>query len=238
MGVTLSYDSCTITNMLEPVKSRRYDNSRRQAQARATRACVVAAARELFIERGYVATTVEAISEAADTPLATVYRLFVSKRGILQAVLEVAFVGDDEPLALHERPTAHAAASEQDPCRMLAGYARLCREVLDRSAGLHQVLRSAADVDSEAAELLARTNDQRLAGHAMVARGLAERGALAEGMTEDDARDIIYTLMSPGVHRTLNVERHWTADRYEQWLAETLCTLLLPARNSRRVRRS
>jgi AcrR family transcriptional regulator len=215
--------------MAEPVKTRRYDNSRRQAQARATRAEVVAAARNLFLARGYPATTIEAIGEAANVPLATIYRLFGSKRGILSAVLDVAFAGDDEPLALHDRPDARAAAAETDPRRLLAGYARLARGVLDRSGPLQQMLRTAAAADPECASLLETTRRQRLAGQSRIASALAARSALADSLTEPDALDIIYTLMSPELHHILTAERHWSARRYEQWLARTLAAVLLPS---------
>lgn len=214
--------------MAEPVKTRRYDNSRRQAQARATRAEVVAAARRLFLAHGYPATTIEAIGEAASVPLATVYRLFGSKRGILAAVLDVAFVGDDEPLTLHERPDARAAAAQADPRRMLAGYARVGRGVLERSGPLQQVLRTAAVVDPECASLVEALKQQRLAGQSRVAAALAAGGALAGGLTESGALDIIYTLMSPEVHHILTAERRWDADAYERWLVRTLAAALLP----------
>jgi AcrR family transcriptional regulator len=58
------------------------------------------AARKLFLERGYGATTIEAISDLSDTPQVTVYRLFSSKVGISRAVLDVAIVGDDEAVAM------------------------------------------------------------------------------------------------------------------------------------------
>ena len=206
---------------------RRYDSPRRQAQTRATRAKVADAARRLFLQHGYPATTIEMIGEAADTPLATVYRLFTSKRGILQAVLEISFVGDDQAIPLHERPTAQAAAGEPDPRRLLAGFARLCREVLDRSAPMQHVLRTAAVVDPDAAQLLSTFARQRLAGQARVARALQARNALAREITERQALDVIYTLMSPEVHRMLTVERQWTADEYQRWLTGTLCSTLL-----------
>ncbi|MGH8937055.1 MAG: TetR/AcrR family transcriptional regulator, partial [Acidimicrobiia bacterium] len=85
--------------MVEPVKTGRYDSSRRQARVRATRQRAVEAAKELFIENGYPATTIEAIADAADTPLPTLYRLFGSKRALLSAVLDISFGGDDEPIA-------------------------------------------------------------------------------------------------------------------------------------------
>src|SRR5215471_15823853 len=97
--------------MSEAVK-RRYDNSRRQAQARATRVRVIETAKRMFIERGYPATTIEAIAEAADVPLPTVYRVFGSKRALLAAVLDISFGGDDQPVAFGDRPAVLAARAE------------------------------------------------------------------------------------------------------------------------------
>lgn len=51
---------------------------------------MILAARELFVAHGYAATSVEAIGAAADVPMATVYRLFGGKRGILTEVLKRA----------------------------------------------------------------------------------------------------------------------------------------------------
>jgi hypothetical protein len=130
--------------------------------------------------------------------------------------------------ALDAAMSVEAIGLEADAGRMLDGYARRCQEVLDRSAPFHHVLRSAAAVDPEAAALLARIEHQRLAGQSSVARALAERGALADGVTEDEARDVIFTMMSPEVHRILTVQRGWSPDRYERWLARSLRALLLP----------
>jgi AcrR family transcriptional regulator len=211
----------------EGVKERGYDNSRRQAQTRATKAAVVSAARDLFVRRGYPATTVDAVAEAAAVPIATVYRLFGSKRGILSAVLDVAFGGDDQPVAFHERPAVQAALADADPGALLDAFAHIARELLDRSAPIQHVLASAATVDAEAAELLATTRSQRLLGQSRIVQALAGRGALAHGLTDTSAADIVYTLMSPDVHRILTAERHWTRDEYETWLASTLRAVLL-----------
>jgi TetR/AcrR family transcriptional regulator, regulator of autoinduction and epiphytic fitness len=130
--------------------------------------------------------------------------------------------------ALREWPTARAAGEEGDAGRMLDGCSRRCREVLERSAPLHHVLRRAATVDPEAAALLAHVEHQRLVGQSVVARALAERGALADGVTEDEARGMIFTMTSPEVHRSLTVQRGWSPERYERWLARSLRALLLP----------
>ena len=89
------------------------------------------------------------------------------------------------------------------------------------------MLRTAA-ADPDCADLLETTRQQRLAGQSRVAQKLAERGALADGLTEARALDIIYTLMSPEVHQILTAERHRNADQYEHWLARTLAATLLP----------
>lgn len=213
--------------MTEPVKSRRYDNSRRQAQVRRTRAEVVDAARDLFVQQGYVATTVEAIAAVAGAAPATVYRLFGSKRAILASVLDVSFGGDDQPVGFGERPAVRHAFAAADPRQLLTNFARICRELLDRSASIQRVLRGAAVVDPDAAELLALVRNQRLEGQSRIARELARRGALAAGLDEASAADMIYTLMAPEVHHLLTVERGWSVDRYERWLANALCALLL-----------
>ena len=54
--------------MSQDVKpGRPYEGASRQARTRRTRAAVVETARSLFAERGYAATTIEAISDRSDT---------------------------------------------------------------------------------------------------------------------------------------------------------------------------
>src|SRR5262250_1964913 len=106
------------------VKPRRsYQGTGRQARTRRTRAAVVEAARSLFVERGYAATTIEAISDRSDTPQPTVYRLFSSKLGILKALLDVSIAGDDEAIAMADRPQVRALVSDPDPKNKLTGFA-------------------------------------------------------------------------------------------------------------------
>lgn len=212
--------------MAAAVKRQRYDNSRREAVVRATRADVIAAARQLFVKSGYTTTTIEAIAEAARVPLGTVYRLFGSKRGILLSVLDVAFGGDDEQIAYRDRPATQAALAHQDPLRLLEAFAPSTRELLERSAPILQVLRGAAEADTEAAELYAEAQRQRYQGQANIARVLAERGQLA--VTEKEATDILFTLKSPEVFRTLTLERGWSGEQYERWLTRALAATVLP----------
>src|SRR5262245_1221764 len=121
-----------------------------QARTRRTKASVVEAARALFDERGYAATTIEAISERSDTPQPTIYRLFGSKLGILKAVIDVAIVGDDEDVAMAERPQVRALLADPDARQQLAGFAALLRDLMARTAPVHRLLADAARSDPDA----------------------------------------------------------------------------------------
>jgi AcrR family transcriptional regulator len=211
--------------MTEAVK-RPYDNSRRQAQARATRQRVIETAKRLFTDYGYPATTIEAIADAADVPLPTVYRLFGSKRAMLTAVLDTSLGGDDQPIAFADRPAVRAARTETDPVQMVTAFAHIARELMDRSSAIQHVLATAAQVDPDAAELLAEIRRQRHTGQSRIVAALEARGALDPGLDTAEAADIVYALLSPEVHRILTVERGWPADRYERSIARSLAALV------------
>lgn len=215
--------------MAPDVKGRRStDGKGGQARTRLARAAVVQAARTLFLDRGYAATTIEAISDLADVPPATVYRLFSSKLGILKALLDVSIAGDDEAVPLQDRGNARALFADADPERQLSGFARICREINSRSATVYRILVSAAGSDPEAAALLAEYTRERQEGQGQIARFLARAGELRPKLKEGDAADIIHALMSPEVYRLLVCDRGWHPDRYERWLTDILINQLLP----------
>jgi AcrR family transcriptional regulator len=212
--------------MAEPVK-RQYDNSRRQAQVRATRLRLIESAKGLFIEQGYPATTLEAVADAADVPLPTLYRLFKSKRALLSAILDTSFGGDDEPVAFVDRDAVQAALGEPDPHRLLEAFATITTALLGRSSAIQHVLASAAQVDTDATELLTEIRRQRHTGQSRIVAALVERGALDPSLSATEAADFVYLLMSPEAYRILTIERGWTPQTFERWLAHILCSTLL-----------
>ena len=195
---------------------------RGQARTRLARRAVVDAARTLFLERGYAATTIEAISRRSDVPSATVYRLFSSKLGILKTLLDTSIAGDDRPLAVEERPDVAATFTAPDSHQLLAGFAGITTAINQRTNDVYRVLVSAAASDPAAAELLRELRQQRDRGQGRIARSIARAGALKPGLRERDAADLIHALMSPEVYRLLVGDRGWTPERYQQWLATTL----------------
>jgi AcrR family transcriptional regulator len=213
---------------------RQYDNSRRQAQARATRLRIVEAATALFVEQGYTATTLAEIAHAADTSLPTLYRLFASKVTLLKTVLDVSFVGDDQPIAFGDRPEVAAARAQKDPKALISAFAGIVRAFMERSSAILFVLATAAQLDPEAAFLLENVRTQRRMGQARIVDALAGLDALDPSLTHSDAVDMTYVALSPDVHRILTVERGWTAAQYEQWVTRSLGLLLRPAGRPRR----
>ena len=201
---------------------------RDQARTRLARRAVVEAAQRLFLERGYGATTIEAISESADVPPATVYRLFSSKSGILRSLLDVSIGGDDEDVPVADRPQVRALLADHDPRQQLAGFVEVIGQVNGRVAPLYRILVSAAGTDRDAAALLDDLTRQRQQGQRVIARSLARTGALRPEVKERDAADVIHALLSPELYRLLVLDRSWRPERYERWLTTTLADQLLP----------
>lgn len=202
---------------------------RDQARTRLARGAVVEAARSLFLARGYGATTIEAISDLADVPAATVYRLFSSKHGILKALLDVSIGGDDEDVPFADRPQVRSLLTDPDPKAQLAGFVKIAVQVNERVGPLYRILVSAAGVDPDAASLLDELTRQRQQGQQAIARSLARAGALQRELRERDAADVIHALMSPEMYRLLVLDREWKVVRYEQWLVTILVDQLLPS---------
>jgi TetR/AcrR family transcriptional regulator, regulator of autoinduction and epiphytic fitness len=127
---------------------------RRQARTRLARRAVVAASRTLFLQRGYAATTIEAISNLADVPPATIYRHFASKLGILKALLNTSIAGNDQPLTVQERPNVASLFAEPDSIKLLVGFAGVTTAINQRTNDVYRVVVGAAGSDPAAAEIL------------------------------------------------------------------------------------
>ena len=186
------------------------------------------AAGALFLERGYGATTIEAISERADVPPATVYRLFGSKHGILKSLLDVSIVGDDDEVPMVDRPEVQSLLGAADPRAQLAGFVAVAAQINARVAPMYRILVSAAGSDPDAGALLDELTHQRQHGQRVIARSLARGGALRPELRERDAGDLIHALVSPELYRLLVIDRCWKPERYEAWLTALLAQQLLP----------
>jgi AcrR family transcriptional regulator len=205
-----------------------------QARTRLARIAVLDAARELFLARGYAATTMDAVSELSGVPPATVYRLFSAKLGLLKSLLDRALFGDDDPAQMTGLPHAPALLADPDPRRQLTAFAGIARAMISQASSIYQILVGAATSDPQAAGLLADYTRTREQGQGRLPQALAASGALRPGLLERDAADIVHALASPEVYHLLVTVRGWSPDRYERWLAGTLISQLLPSRGGQR----
>jgi len=214
--------------MNPPVNPRRsYDASGRQAQARQSRLAVLRAARRLFLDRGYAATTMAAVAASAGVSVETVYKAFGNKAGLVKAVFDSDIVGDDEPVPFMEREFVQRNMAEPDPRRKLEAYGEHLAEALPRAGPIQLVVRAAAAADPAAAAVWAQLQRERLTGMTAFADHLDRDGHLRPGLTADDARDILWVHNSVELWDLLVNERGWTAGRYGRWVGEQLIAALL-----------
>jgi AcrR family transcriptional regulator len=205
---------------------RRYESPRRREQARVTRRGILDAAREVFLDRGYVRTTIRSIAAAAGVSPETVFATFGTKRALLAAVMDVAIAGDDAPEPILDRGWVRALREEPSRERRIATLARHGREILERRSALDEVVRQAAATDPSLAELEARGKAERLAAQRELLAIVAGADGFRPGLDLDPAADILFALGSPDVWRLLVVDRGWSPERFEAWYAEAIAALL------------
>jgi AcrR family transcriptional regulator len=207
---------------------RRYDSALRRQQASQTRVRMLDSAQKLFAERGYAASTIEAIASEAGVAMDTVYAAFGSKRGVLKALLDIRVGGDDAPIDLIDRPGPQAVRREPNPRRQVAAFAVDVSAIIERARPVDDIIRGAAAVDADIAAFRGKAQERRYQNLRQFVSWLAGNGPLREGLTEKEAADIVWTMTSPEVHRLLRAERGWTAERYVAWLGQSLLRILLP----------
>jgi AcrR family transcriptional regulator len=210
-----------------PAKKSPYRSHLRAEQAAATRALVLDAATRLFVERGYAATSIDAIAEAAGVGRSTVFAAAGGKSWLLKTAYDRAIVGDDKPVPLLQRPAARKLFEMSDAGQIVAGYARIIADAAERVSAICEVIHSAAGCDPEVGDLWTEIGDQRLAGAAAFAKLIGQRGGLCDGLTVARARDIIWIFNDPTLHHLLVRRRRWSQDRYCDWLTESLQYQLL-----------
>lgn len=209
--------------MSEIVKPRRAASfPRREERARATRQRILDAARGLFIERGYVATTIEAIAETADVAPETVYASFTNKRGILSSLVDIAISGGLGEPPLLEQAWVRSLSAEPDLQRRVRLLARQGRSILQRRAAIDEVVRGAAASDGEIAALRDRSRMQRYAGQRELLRLVVGPSGPHRGPAFDRLADLVYVAGSPETYLLFVVDRGWSGARFERWYAETL----------------
>jgi AcrR family transcriptional regulator len=208
-------------------KTRPYESPRRREQAEATRRAILEAAERLFVADGYTGTSMSRIAAEAQVALKTVYLAFETKAGLLRALWHLRLRGDSDDVPVGQREWFREVVEEPDPERQLRLNARNSRRVKERLALLTEVLAGAASADPDAAALHERMQREFYENQRTVLESIDAKGALAEDLGLDRAADLLWTLNHPASYLLLTRDRGWTADEYEQWLADVTVDQLL-----------
>ena len=204
------------------MSKRGYDNSRRTQAARLTRAKVLAAAREHFLQAGYHGTTIAALARAAQVSPQTIYNTFGGKAEVLKAVYDTLLAGDDEPIAMNDRPEMIHVRTRDNAPETLRAYAAFARMLVARTGPLlGVVLAEGAGSDAELSAFLATIDRERRFGNTGVVRHIQEHFGLG-GVDPERAIDLVWTLTSPEIADRLIRRCGWSADDYQRWLADAL----------------
>ena len=182
-----------------PVK-RKYESATRRAAAEATRERICAAAEACFVRDGYARTSVRAVAAAAGVAEATVYLAFRDKPALLDAViLRATRDNASEPL------DAIAAAPPDEVLRRLAASNAV---LMRRAARLIALGESASLMDSALRPLRERAHRRLRAG-------------------PQESADALYALSGEGTYLRMTEGAGLPAERYADWLADTLEAVLL-----------
>ena len=208
---------------------RPYHSPKRAAAALKTRQAIRAAAETLFLRDGYARTTMREIAEQAGVSEKTMYLTYATKANLLREVIQVAVRGDEAPETLSERPEWRAVMAGP-PDEVFARFATLNASLMTRTAEIIALAESAAAVDPELAEHRARARATARADLHALAVELKRRGALAPGVSEQDAADTMYAISNDAsVYLRLTTDCGWNEARYADLIARTLkATLAAP----------
>jgi len=206
-------------NEAEAPARRAYRSPRRQQQATQTRATILEAATRLFGERGWAGTGMRDVAREAGVSVETVYANFGAKGDLLMAAIDVAVVGDADPVPLDQRSEFVALGTGSRVERTRAA-AKLLTGIHQRTAGVNMALREAAASDADLDRLMREREQGR--------RDNVEDGMsliVGHPVSEQQA-DALWAVLDIGIYRLLTDLRGWSSAQYQTWVADALDRLL------------
>jgi AcrR family transcriptional regulator len=211
--------------LMGDVKSRRpYNATGRRAAALRRRRRVLDSAEQLFLAEGYAATTVAAVARHAEVSVETVYKTFGGKPGLVRALFEEGLEGT-EPEPAEQRSDRAAAAAAADPHAIISAWTTIGLDVVRRMAPLLIMARAAATADPDLARLLTEFRERALVRMAHNAEALAPH--LREGVTLEQARDVLVAYLTPELFDTLVHEFGWSLAQWADFQARGVAAQLL-----------
>jgi AcrR family transcriptional regulator len=219
----------TLVAMTGPVKPQRrsYNAPRRAAGAAATRHAVLAAARDLFADRGYAATSVADIAAHAGVAVDTVYSAVGRKPEVMRALVEAAISGTDDAVPAQEREYVRRIQQTPDAAGKLTVYARAVAAIGQRMAAVHRALREAAVTDPACAALRKEIAERRAANMLLFAADLRATGEVRADLTDRQVADVVWSMNDADYYALLVAERGWSPRQFADWLSRAWVHTLL-----------
>lgn len=207
-------------------KARTYDASGRRAAAEQTRDRVLAAARDLFVEHGYAATSVGQIARSAGVSVDTVYAAAGRKPQILLVVVDMVLASSGRPLPAAQRDYVRAVQEAGSAVDKLRTYAAALARLMPTVAPLLLALRDAGLTDEECATAWRHVVDRRATNMRQLAGELRATGSVRDDLTDQQVADLIWSTNSPEWFSALT-SRGLTADDYAETLGDLWVRTLL-----------
>jgi AcrR family transcriptional regulator len=197
----------------------------RQAQTSQTEARILSAASELFLARGYLATTLADVADHAGVAARTVYVRFGTKAAVLARVVDVAIAGDTAFVPLLERPDLQGPFTGPDAHRRVVEFCHIGAQIMRRTGDLFAVAQEAALLEPEIQAKWQAGREGTRRSHRILWHRLADDRLLD---TSVDLRWLVDTTTLLGGAETFLLARRlyrWTIPAYERWLVASYLRL-------------
>lgn len=212
--------------MPKQVKTRSYRSPQRREQANATRLSVLAAARDLLQDKGYVATTLADVATRAGVSVDTVYTSVGRKPQVVLAVIDMVLGGTGESVPAEERDYVQAIRSEPTAPGKIRVYASAMALLVPQTAPLVEALHKAGDTDADCLATWQRLVSRRAANMRLFAADLRSTGELRTDLTDDQVADLVWSTNATEFWLLL-LQRGWTPPQYRVLLVDLWSRMLL-----------
>lgn len=207
-----------------PNAKRRYYSPLRERKAAATKAAICEAAARLFVEDGYLLTSMKAVAAEAGVGERTVYAAFPTKRDLFVHCLRTATRVDDADAATQLLDRIEGL---DDPVAVVRATVDYCCDLMEHAGPLIFTIVEASASDPDLGNFHLTGRERVLESMRTSAARVHELGGLAEGVSVNEAADILYVMLSSHVCHLLMDHLAWDAERYRAFLHEVVASQIL-----------
>ena len=194
---------------------------RREQMAQQTRGDILRAARRLFAERGYAATSINDIAEEAGVAIQTIYARLGSKRGMLLALIDLI----DEEARVGS--LAGAVTTAGTPLAALRAGVHLTRSFQERCGDIIEALFTASGAEPELADAVAEGQRRHREGARITIGRIEELNGLRDDVAPARAQALLALSTNHEAWRELIRGYQLDWDPAEDWLVDALSRALL-----------